>query len=127
MIATLVLAGAMATSSVPTDKPTIPVTGDRDRIEVGYHELLGNRPADAIARIHSNDGLEPDEPAALINLGTAHARLGQTSLARRYYNAAILSGNRYDLELADGRWMDSRAAARLAISMMAEGRQLALR
>ena len=68
-----------------------------------------------------------DDPAALINLGTANARLGRPDAALDHYRAALVSRQRYDLELADGRWVDSRAAARLAIKMLNDGSVLALR
>jgi len=67
------------------------------------------------------------DPAAQINLGTAMARLGQRDAARDHYRVALSSRDRYDLELADGRWMDSRAAARLAIARLAKNQALALR
>jgi tetratricopeptide (TPR) repeat protein len=54
----------------------------------------------------------------LINAGTAYARLGQLDKARQAFRAAVQSNNRYELELADGRKMDSREAARLAIGRL---------
>ncbi len=44
-----------------------------------------------------------------------------------YYMAALASESRYDLQLADGRWMDSRRAARLALEKASRGQELALR
>ena len=43
------------------------------------------------------------------------------------YRAAIASPDRYDLQLADGRWMDSRAAARLAAASLEKSDKLVLR
>ena len=54
-------------------------------------------------------------------------RKGDRAAARGHYVSALASRERYDLELADGTWMDSRAAARLAIRMLAKGQELALR
>ena len=96
-------------------------------VNVGYAELASGRPAEAIARIRGNGALDFDDPAALINLGSAHARLGHADEAQRLYKAAILSDTRYDLQLADGRWLDSRHAARLAIAALEKGSVLALR
>ena len=107
--------------------PSITVEAAPDHIDVGYEALIQRRPQDAIAQIRGNDELDADEPAALINLGSAHALMGQEREARDYYNEAIASRTRYDLELADGRWMDSRRAARLAIAMLDKGQTLALR
>ena len=124
MPATLILAGLMFAQAA---QPAITVESTPDRLEVGYRELVQQRPANAIERINANRSLESDDPAARINLGTAKARLGAKSAAVDDYRAALASRQRYDLELADGTWMDSRAAARLAIWMLDKGETLALR
>ena len=124
MPATLILAGLMFAQAV---QPAITVESTSDRLDVGYRELVQQRPAQAIERIAANRSLDADDPAALINLGSAKARLGNSSAAVDHYRSAIVSRPRYDLELADGTWMDSRAAARLAIRMLAKGETLALR
>lgn len=124
MAASILIAGALLAQSAAS---TITVEAGTDRIDVAYEELAQGRPDIAIARIRANHELDADEPAALINLGTAHARLGHSREAEACYRAAIASDNRYDLELADGRWMDSRRAARLAVTMLAKGETLALR
>lgn len=122
MPATMVLAGLLLAQSVPAI--TVEGSGESD---VGYRELVAHRPTDAILRINANRRVESDDPARLINLGTANARLGDSKAAAKNYRAAIVSRQRYDLELANGTWMDSRAAARLAIKMLARGQALALR
>ena len=124
MPATLILAGLLFAQAA---QPAITVESTPDRFDVGYRELMAQRPADAIGRIEANRSLDADDPAALINLGTAKARLGDRSAAVDRYRSALVSRQRYDLELADGTWMDSRAAARLAIRMLAKGEALALR
>jgi len=101
--------------------------GGPDWVDVGFAELATGRPAAAIARIRDNGALDVDDPAALINLGSAHARVGQRQRAERFYKAAIISSTRYDLQLSDGRWMDSRSAAREAIAALQHGSVLALR
>jgi Flp pilus assembly protein TadD len=98
-----------------------------DRVEVGYAELSEGRATDAVDRILGSQGRKIEDPAALINLGVAYARLGKVAKARDAYRAAIASSERYDLELADGRWMDSRQAARLADRMLYSGTTLAIR
>ena len=124
MAGTLILAGLMFAQAA---QPAITVESSPDRFDVGYRELVAQRPAEAIERIAANRSLEADDPAALINLGTANARLSNPDAALDHYRSAIASRQRYDLELADGRWMDTRAAARLAITMLAKGEALALR
>jgi len=116
MIAGLFLAQA-ATTTVVAD-------GAMDRVEVGYEELMQGRPDAAIARITAS---EANGPAAQINLGTAYARMGRTEVARGYFMAAIANKSRYDLQLSDGRWMDSRRAARTAVRYLETGKTLAVR
>ena len=128
MAATLLLAGALMAQAAG-----VTVTADsrsqqsRDRVEVGYQELAQGRTQEAIARIRATLRTAVSDPAALINLGTAFARLGHADKAEASYLSAIASEERYDLELADGSWMDSRRAARLALRRLDSGQVLALR
>lgn len=124
MSATALFAAALLAQGAPA---AITVEAGQDKVEVAYADLAAGRTIDAVARLRANPALAADEPAALINLGAAHARLGQVNRARKAYRAAIASRARYDLELADGRWMDSRAAARLAMQRLENGQVLALK
>lgn len=124
MIATFFLAGALLAQAAPA---AVTVEAAVDRVDVAYEDLRDGRNHAAVERIRNNRELEAGDPAALINLGTAYARLGQKDDARFAYAAALLSGTRYDLQLADGRWMDSRQAARLAMHYLEDNRTLALR
>lgn len=124
MTISLLFAGAFLAQAAPA---ALTVEAPVDRVDVGYEELRDGRNDAAIEQIQANKALEADDPSALINLGTAYARLGRKDDARFAYSAAILSDTRYDLQLADGRWMDSRQAARLAIHYLEDNRALALR
>jgi tetratricopeptide (TPR) repeat protein len=125
MAANIFLVSALLLQGAPA---TVVVEAKRDTGSVGYEELMHGDARGAIARIEGGQGLADHDPAALINLGSAHARLGRRDMAREFYTAAIKSDDPQDLELADGRWMDSRLAARMAIKMLDEGREvLALR
>lgn len=115
MAASVLLAGALLVQGAD---PAITVDGSIGRVDVAYEELAAGRPEVAIARIKASKRLEIGDPAALINLGAAETMLGRKEVARGYYRAAMISTERYDLQLADGRWMDSRRAARLAESML---------
>lgn len=108
-------------------QPAITVEAAPDRYDVGFAELSAQRPELAIERIEANSALDADDPCALINLGAAKARLGDRAAAHDHYLSALASRQRYDLELADGTWMDSRAAARLALKMLDRGQAIALR
>ena len=96
-------------------------------IDVGYEDLRAGSAEAAIQRIQSNRLLPADDPSALINLGAAHARVGNLEEAHSYYIAAIASRDRYDVQLGDGRWMDTRRAARMAIELQQRGTILALK
>jgi tetratricopeptide (TPR) repeat protein len=124
MPAILILAAAMAAAPVPSsaaaDVQSQPVTLSG--------AALGNESTEAtISRILASGKVEERDPAALINLGAAYARLGQKDRALAMFRAAIASPERYDLQLADGRWMDSRAAARLAAGALERGDRLVMR
>lgn len=84
-------------------------------LPVAYEALRDGKPQQAIAELTESDELAPRDPSRLINLGTAYAQLGRKAEAAAMYQAAADSPIRYDLELADGRYMDSRWAARMAL------------
>ena len=124
MFSSLVLAAALASQSPAS---AVTVEARAERIDVGYEELAEGRTIDASARIEASLATNPQDPAALINLAAAYARLGRAGDARSALNAAAASSERFDLQLADGRWLDSRQAARMAMTMLKDGQTLALR
>lgn len=91
---------------------------DQASLNVAYPALAAGQNRDAIAQILADKSIDADDPSRLINLGAAYARIGRADLAETMFKAAIRSDVRYDLELADGTMMDSRAAARLALSRL---------
>lgn len=96
-------------------------------LPVAFAELQAGENAAAVEKLTGDTRVDARDPSRLINLGTAYARLGRTADARAAYRAAADSPIRYDLELANGRTMDSRWAARTALANLAGGReQLAL-
>lgn len=72
----------------------------------------------AIAELSAGTPAELNDPARLINLGTAYAKLGNFEQASDAFRRAMYSDVRYDLELADGSVVDSRDAARLALAKL---------
>lgn len=90
-------------------------------VDVAYQSLAQGQDQLAIEQIEANTELETDDPARLINLGIAHARKGDENRARQYFQAAIDSRERYDLETAEGAWVDSRMLARRAMKMLVRG------
>ena len=111
MSVTLFLAAAAA-SAQPVVGPINSET--MERVDVAYDALADGRNQAAIEQMRESDLVKAGDPAALINLGTAYARVGMIDEARDSFDAAAASEDRYMLELADGSWVDSRRAARMA-------------
>jgi predicted Zn-dependent protease len=90
------------------------------KVDVAYQAIAEGRPAEAISQLKANGELKSDDPAYLINLAAAYARQGERAKAEAALQAAIMSDKRYELELADGTWMDSRRIARKALANLNE-------
>lgn len=121
MTATLMLAGVLfSQAAVFTIEP---YAGAIDNTEVAYEAMTQGRTDAAIEQLRARAG---DDPAALINLGTAYARKGMRAEAKASFDAAI-AADRYELQLADGSWMDSRRAARVAAARLDKASTFAAR
>lgn len=112
MFATATMAILMVTQA--SAATPIETTGVETR-DVGYETIASGQTRDAIAQLEAARAENPDDPALLINLGAAYAAVGQYDLAQQAYRDAIASEDRYELELANGDWIDSRRAARMAL------------
>lgn len=123
MSATLVLSMLMAASQLTSTPGAEPATIEQR--EVAYDAIAAGRADDAIRAIEAQLANDPDDPALLINLGAAYARKGDAARAAEAFQAAIDSDTRYELELADGSWSDSRHAARRALATLQRSLQLA--
>lgn len=86
---------------------------------VGYSELIAGQDDAAITVINRQQ--ETDDPARLINLGVAYARMGDTQRARAMFRAAHNAEERVDLETATGEWVYSRVLARRGLAMLDSG------
>ncbi len=84
--------------------------------DVAYEQLVEGDAESAIVALEAALADNPGDPAILINLGSAHAQMGNLERAEFYYRAARDSREDYRLELANGRWVDSRDAARLGLA-----------
>jgi tetratricopeptide (TPR) repeat protein len=93
-------------------------TGD---VEVAYRETVEGRSEAAIRKIEAADERQADHPARLINLGIAHARLGDEERARELFREAASNTQRYWLETSEGRWADAREIARVALAKLDRG------
>ncbi len=118
---------ALALASPATAQSIVVVTApqaDSMLLPVAFAELKAGENEAAVEKLTGETTLDARDPSRLINLGTAYARLGRTADAAAAYDAAIASPIRYDLELASGRYMDSRWAARTARTNLDTGRPL---
>lgn len=118
---------ALALATPAGAQSIIVVTGpqaDAEALPVAYAELKAGDNRAAVAKLTGETKVDARDPSRLINLGTAYARLGRTDDAAAAYTAALGSPIRYDLELASGRYVDSRWAARTALANLNEGRPL---
>lgn len=88
------------------------------KIPVAFAEMTSGQSQQAIESLQGSKEVETNDPSRLINLGTAYARVGRTADAAKMFKAAMNSDIRYDLQLANGATMDSRAAARLALQKL---------
>lgn len=98
-----------------------------DKTDVAYEELQAGKNEEALNKLRTSEATQAGDPAALINMGTAYHRVGMTPQAIASYRAAIKSSQRYELELADGSWMDSRWAARKAMQNLRRTNAQAMR
>lgn len=83
-----------------------------ESVDVAYSELSSGQNDAALVRLLAARERRENDPAVLINLGAAYARLGQPANAIEAFEAAMVSRQRYDLETGDGTWRDSRDIAR---------------
>lgn len=123
MITLTLAASLFAQAATP-----IVVTEEKGVQEVAYEELAVGEDRRAIEIIEANESLDADDPARLINLGIAHARIGDEAAARELFRSAANSDQRMELETATGEWEDSRMLAKIALRKLDNGefsRQLA--
>ncbi len=81
---------------------------------IGYEALMRGDNERAVSQIMANEQVSKHDPAKLLNLGRAFARIGRTDQAAGYFKAAMQSRESVDLVLADGRVINSKVAAREA-------------
>lgn len=105
----LIVSALMAQSAPLPDSAAI------DESNAAYEQLSAGQTEEAILRLEAALVENPGDPALLINLGTAYTRTGRIEDARDAFRAAVAAEDRYQLQLADGSWADSRKVARLAL------------
>lgn len=114
----LTLASALLLSTqaaAPADSAASAAAPVIETKDVAFEALSEGRAEQAITTLKTQLEAEPADPATLINLGSAYAARGDRARAAAAYRSAMASSTRYSLELADGTWLDSRQAARIAL------------
>lgn len=114
---TLIVA-ACALVAAPALAQTKAVGADLLPVEVAYKELANGQTGLAIRKLEDRDGVAANDPSRLINLASAYARLGQNERASQLYKAAIRSDMVYEVQLANGQWLDSRAVAQMGLDRL---------
>lgn len=120
MLAASALFATQAVASLPG--PNVAV---EEQKEVAYQDLSQGLTERAIVMLEARLLQDPNDPALLINLGYAYARQGKLQRAAAAYRAAMTSETRYELETSDGKWLDSRKAARTALQSLESSAQFA--
>ena len=120
LAASALFASELAVASVPG--PDIRI---EEQKPAAYDALAHGRTAEAIAELQAQLARDPNDPALLINLGYAYARQGKLREAEQAYRAAIASRSRYELEMAGGRWDDSRKVAQSSLAAIERSTQFA--
>ena len=69
----------------------------------------------ALAQLEGSDSALANDPAHMINLGSAYAQLGRMDAAAAMFRAAIDADQSFDIVLAGGQVMSTREAARRAL------------
>lgn len=116
MTALNILSGLiLATQPAP---PSAVPAADVQVRDVAYEDMSAGRSEQAIAALEAQLESNPDDPATLINLGTAYFRANRLEDAREAFREAAASEERYRVELADGSWEDSRKIARMALDSL---------
>lgn len=94
-----------------------------DRGSLAFEALMANDNQRALEQLAKDRSVPNTDPAKLINIGSAYARLGDFDRAEEAYVAALNCKDEMDLLLADGREMNSRKVAKLALKKLQQDRK----
>jgi Flp pilus assembly protein TadD len=112
-----VFASAMiAASGASAGTPATEIGYERGAL--GFEALMANDNETALRQIQSTKSVPHNDPARLINLGRAHARLGNVSQAQQAFEAAANCKEHFDIVLSSGKVMNSRKAAMLSLQSL---------
>ncbi len=117
----LLLTGALVTGLMGVAahaQPTMNIETAYPKGSIGYEALVTGDNARAVSQILASAQVSRHDPAKLLNLGHAYARLGRMDEASALFTVVMQSRDSVDLVLADGRVMNSKEAARKAYARL---------
>lgn len=117
----LLLTGALVTGLMGIAahaQPTMNIETAYPKGSIGYEALVTGDNARAVSQILASAQVSRHDPARLLNLGRAYARMGRMEEASALFNIVMQSRDSVDLVLADGRVMNSKDAARKAYASL---------
>lgn len=82
---------------------------------LGYQAMVDGNYEDALVQLQMSEEALGEDPAHMINLGSAYAQLGRIDAAAAMYTAALEAEDSFDIVLANGEVMSTREAARRAL------------
>jgi hypothetical protein len=112
LLVSALIAGSMVTAAHA--EPNMTGENAYPKGSIGYEALMRGDNERAVHQIMASAQVSRDDPAKLLNLGRAYARMGHIDEAAKVFKAAFESSDSVDLVLADGRVMNSKVAARKA-------------
>ena len=116
LLVSALIAGTMGTAVHAAPNMTGEILYPKESI--GYEALMRGDNERAVFQIMANEQISNGDPAKLLNLGSAHARMGHTNEAAKIFKAVLESRDSVDLVLADGSMMNSKVAARKAYASL---------
>ena len=116
LLVSALIAGTMGTAVHAAPSMTGEISYPKESI--GYEALMRGDNERAVFQIMANEQVSSGDPAKLLNLGRAYARMGDTDEAAKMFKAVLESRDSVDLVLADGRVMNSKVAARKAYASL---------
>jgi len=117
----LLLTGALVTGLMGVAahaQPTMNIETAYPKGSIGYEALVTGDNARAVSQILASAQVSRHDPAKLLNLGHAYARLGRMDEASALFTVVMQSRDSVDLVLADGSVMNSKDAARKAYARL---------
>ena len=116
LLVSALIAGTMGTAVHAAPSKTGEISYPKESI--GYEALMRGDNERAVFQIMANEQVSSGDPAKLLNLGSAYARMGHTDEAAKMFKAVLESRDSVDLVLADGSVMNSKVAARKAYASL---------